>query len=276
MTGGVGRAGEDPRARAERGNVRFLAPANGERISFPSSMMHVRFLRLQLQPQASRDFTAIYEERVLPALRGTDGCLGAALLVHSLEPEQLVSLTVWRDRAAAEAYDGRGGFARLLNLAEHLLAESGVPGVDDFPERDLSIEGYDAELVAPPNLRGILAAGGFARTVSARVAPERVEEFDRLYRGEAATALVDFPGLRSVLLLHRSDAREQVVGLSLWDGEEWAARYELSGRFEELAEGVSGTLSPLYRWRRLTADAGEGAVEPLAVEGYLVRVARAF
>lgn len=241
-------------------------------------MMHTRFLRLHLQSRTLQELTAIYEDRVLPALAGTDGCLGAALLVHSRKPEDVVSLTVWRDRAAADAYDGEGRFARLLNLAEHLLAESAAAPADGFPERDLAVEGYDAELVAPPNLRAALAPGGFARTVSARVAPERSGAFDLRYRAEAATALVDFPGLRAVLLLHRVDASSVTVGLTLWDGEESAARYELSGRFEELAKGLSDTLSPLYRWRRSLSPASPdaGASGPFAVDGYLVKLARAF
>jgi heme-degrading monooxygenase HmoA len=225
-----------------------------------------------------RDFSAIYEGRILKALAGTDGCLGAALLVHQREPEEVVSLTVWRDLSAAAAYDGDGRFARLLNQAEHLLEESAAAPVDAFPERDLAIEGYDAELIAPPHLRAVLAPGGFARTVSAHVAPDRSEEFDTRYRAEVATALVDFPGLRAVMLLHRVGAGAVTVGLSFWEGEESAARYELSGRFEELASGLNDTLSPLYRWRRsMSPDSLEGSsTGSFAVDGYLVTVAGTF
>ena len=240
-------------------------------------MMHTRFVRLHLQAGMLGEFTSIYEDRILETLAGTDGCLGAAMLVHSRESETVVSLTVWRDRTAADAYDGEGRFARLLNLAEHLLEES-TGRSTSFPEGDLAVEGYDAELVAPPHLRGVLAAGGFARTVSAHVAPELSGAFDRLYRKEAATALVDFPGLRAVVLLHRVGASSVTVGLSFWEGEESAARYELSGRFEDLAKGLSETLSPLYRWRRSLSPAGPAAAAAgsFAVEGYLVKVARAF
>lgn len=241
-------------------------------------MMHTRFLRLHLQPGMLRELTAIYEDRILPALAGTDGCLGAALLVHSRKPEDVVSLTVWRDRAAADAYDGEGRFARLLNLAEHLLADSAAAPADGFPENDLALEGYDAELVASPNLRVALAPDGFGRTVTARVAPELSDVFDARYRAEMKTALVDFPGLRGVLLLHRVDFPSVTVGLSFWDGEESAARYELSGRFEELAKGLSGSLSPLYRWRRSLSPSSPDAATPgsFAVDGYLVKLARVF
>jgi heme-degrading monooxygenase HmoA len=241
-------------------------------------MMHARFLRLHLRPGTLRELTALYEDRILPALAGTAGCLGAALLVHSRKPEDVVSLTVWRDRATADSYDGEGRFARLLNLAEHLLVNGAAAPADGFPEDDLALEGYDAELVASPNLRAALAPDGFARTVSARVAPERSGTFDLRYRAETATALADFPGLRAVLLLHRVDAPSITVGLSFWDGEESAARYELSGRFEELAKGLSDTLSPLYRWRRSLSPASPDAAAAgsFAVDGYLVKLARTF
>ena len=240
-------------------------------------MMHARFLRFTLRPGMLPEFSAMYSDRILPALGATEGCLGAALLVNARRHEEIVSLTLWRDRAAAGAYDGEGRFARLLNLAENLLDER--PGAGGaFPENDLAVEGYDAELVAPPRLRAVLAQGGFARTVSAQVAPDRSDDFDRRYRSEAATALVDFPGLRAVLLLHRTDSRASTVGLSFWEGEESAARYELSGRFEGLAAGLGETLSPLYRWRRsMAADPSEGeAAGRLEVDGYLVKLARAF
>jgi heme-degrading monooxygenase HmoA len=241
-------------------------------------MMHTRFVRLHLQPGTLLDLTAIYEDRILPALEGTDGCLGAALLVHSRKAEDVVSLTVWRDRAVADAYDEEGRFARLLNRAEHLLAESSAPPADGFPEGDLAVEHYDAELVAPPNLQAALAPGRFARMVSVRVAPESSGAFDLRYRAEAATALVDFPGLQAVLLLRRVDASSVTVGLTLWDGEESAARYEMSGRFEELAKGLSDTLSPLYRWRRslLPTSPDAAASGSFAVDGYLVKLARMF
>lgn len=241
-------------------------------------MMHTRFLRLHLQPGMLPEFAAMYEDRFFPALAATDGCLGAALLVRSREPEEVVSLTVWRDRAAANAYDRDGHFARLLNLGERLLAESAAAAGGALPEDDLAVEGYEAELLSRANLQAALAPGGFARTVSVRVAPERSDAFDLRYRAETATALVDFPGLRAVLLLHQVDAPSVTVGLSFWEGEESAARYELSGRFEELARGLSDTLSPLYRWRRSMAPASpeETSTGSFTVDGYLVTLARTF
>jgi heme-degrading monooxygenase HmoA len=241
-------------------------------------MMHTRFLRFHLQPGMLPQFTAMYESRVFPVLAETEGCLGAALLVHSMRQEEAVSLTVWRGREDAAAYDREGRFARLLNLAESLLAETDADAGGAFPENDVAVEGYDAELVAPAKMWAVLGQGGFARTASAQVAPERSEAFDARYRAEAATALVDFPGLRAVLLLHRVDGRAVTVGLSFWDGEESAARYELSGRFEDLAKGLSDTLSPLYRWRRSLSPASPDAQDSrsFAVDGYHVKLARMF
>ena len=240
-------------------------------------MMHTRFLRFHLRPGVQPEFSAMYTDRILPALGAIDGCLGAALLVHALRQEEVVSLTVWRDREVAAAYDGEGRFARLLNLAEHLMSESDTDPTSAFPENDLAVEGYDTELISPPSLRASLAPGGFARTVSAHVAPELSDTFDERYREEARTAIVDFPGLRAVLLLHRVDVPAVTVGLSFWDGEESAARYELSGRFEELANGLSDTLSPLYRWRRSLSSGSPGeAAGSFAVDGYLVKLARIF
>lgn len=241
--------------------------------------MHVRFVRFRLKPGAGASFGSLYAERILPALARTDGCLGAALLARVRAEEELVSATFWRRREGAEAYDRTGRFARLLNEAEPLLAGGGEPADPAAPpEDDLSVEGFSAELLAPAELSGALVPGSVARTVTLRVAPGKTEEFDRRYRAEVATALADFPGLFAVLLLHGVERPGHTVGLSLWRGEDAAARYDLSGRFEELSRDLSDTLSPVARWRAAWAagDAPDRQVVDFGLDLFRVRAAVVF
>lgn len=228
-------------------------------------------VRFGLRPGARGAFESLYDSRIVPALQGTEGCLGAALLSGAAAEEALVSVTFWREREAAEAYDRTGRFARLLNEAEPLMAEEGPSG------DDVSVEGYTAELLVAESLAGALLPGSVARTLTARVDPGMREEFDRRYRAEVASARADFPGLVAVVLLHAVERPGLVVGLSVWRGEDDAARYDLSGRFQGLGRDLAGTLSPASRWRAAWTAGGEAEGSPeLAVDLYRVRLATSF
>lgn len=242
--------------------------------------MYARLLRFRLRPGALSAFGPLYDERIVPALGSTEGCLGVVLLAHVRQEEALISLTLWRERRHPEEYDGTGRFARLLNEADSLIADGeeldATPAGSRVPD-DLAVEGYSAELLAPAELGEALVPGSFARSVTARVAPDRVEEFDRRYRSEVRSALVDFPGLFAVFLLHGAEKPGATVGLSFWHGEDAAARYDLSGRFDELAGDVHDTLSPVSRWRNAWVAAGlRPAAADLEVDLHRVRTARVF
>lgn len=239
--------------------------------------MYVRLLRLSLRPGALPAFEALYDSRIFPTLSGIEGCRGAALLSQARRDEEVVSMTVWRDRAVADAYDREGRFARLLNEAERLMPDA-AEDPDSPEDDDVSVEGFGAELLVAPDLAAALVPGTFARTLSVRVAPDRVRDFDLRYRAEVASAHEDFPELFAVFLLHGAVHREATLGLSLWRGEEAAARYDLSGRFDELARDIKETLSAVTRWRAAFVSGGEGGegVPGLAVGVYRVRAARAF
>ncbi len=241
-------------------------------------MMHVRFLRLLFRAGAVPEFVRIYDERILATLSATEGCLGAALLTRARRDEEVLSLTAWRGAGHAIAYDEGGSFARLLNLTEHLLDESPNGRATLAPEHDLAVESYDADLLPPTTLADALVPGRFARTVAVDLALEGADVFDRRYRAETSLAREDFPGLSAALLLRHTGQPSRVVGVGFWRGEEDAARYELSGRFDRLAESLGDTLSTSSGW---LARFSSGPTPPPAraafvVAGWFVRLARAF
>lgn len=241
--------------------------------------MYARFVSLRLLPGAAPAFVDLYRDRIAPTLAATPGCLAAVALAQTLREHELVSLTLWRAGEDADAYDREGRFGRLLNETEHLFPpSSGEAGLGDI-EEDLLVEGYSGGLLLPGALGEALGEVRFARTIAVQVEPSRADEFDRRYRADVLAAAGELPGLRSVFLLHGQDRPHRVVGLSFWESEDLAARYELSGRFEQLAEHLGDTLSPLYRWRSTVAG-GEGGAPagsaPFEVAGYRVLFARLF
>ena len=241
--------------------------------------MYARFVSLRLVPGAAPAFVDLYRDRIAPTLAATPGCLAAVALAQTLREHEIVSLTLWRSGEDADAYDREGRFGRLLNETERLFpAPSGTDALGGL-EEDLVVEGYSGALLLPGSLAEALREARFARTIAVQIEPSRSGEFDRRYRADVLTAAGAVPGLCSVFLLHGQDRPNRAVGLSFWESEDLAARYELSGRFDELAEHLGETLSPLYRWRAAVAG-GEGGTPPGAapfeVAGYRVLYARLF
>ncbi len=54
--------------------------------------MYMRFVNLKVREGKMRGLVKFYEERVLPALEGTKGCLYASLLQPARDDDDLVAL----------------------------------------------------------------------------------------------------------------------------------------------------------------------------------------
>src|SRR5947207_24924 len=126
--------------------------------------MYLRFLELRVRQGQEAAFTRFYQERVMPALADTAGCLYAGLLAP-WRSESHRSLTIWATAEHASAYEA-------------------------------------------------------------------------------------------------SDHPLEVLSITLWDREEDAVRYEMSGDFERLTARLEGTFSPVYDWRtRLGDDTSRGRAD---------------
>ena len=86
--------------------------------------MFLRVVRTKLREGALWRFREYYEERILPALEKTEGCLYAALLRPTADSAArgLDSLTLWESAAHADAYVSSGLYDDLLDGADPFLA----------------------------------------------------------------------------------------------------------------------------------------------------------
>jgi heme-degrading monooxygenase HmoA len=234
-------------------------------------------LRLQTKPGRSLELRRFYDEHVLPVLEKADGCLFAHLLQQSHHAEEFVSMTIWESPEAAAAYE-RGPYRRLIKQTATLpmeLAEWRVKLADD-PE-----ETGELNLVEPPQTtyrveaeegsqHEASSARLHLRIVGVHVRHDRVEEFQRLYREQVTPALRCLNGCREVMLVQGYRQPDRFLSLSLWDREESAVRYELSGEFDRLTEVLKETLSERYAWQIHLAPAAGTAMggDSLAVKGY--------
>ena len=85
--------------------------------------MFLRIIRLRVREADEAAFTRFYEDRVMPALEATAGCLYAGLLAPWRGGEAHQSLTIWDSAESARAYEEKGFYHQLLKEASPFLSE---------------------------------------------------------------------------------------------------------------------------------------------------------
>ena len=228
--------------------------------------MFLRFVHLRVKEGRLGDLARFYEDRTIPALEEAAGCLYASLLQPAGDDVECVSLTIWRSREAAEAYENSGLYDQLLDEMDDVLAEASEWKVrvtsgtkpDIHVLQDPDVEAYPVEVAG---VGEVVDADGpqrfFVRVVSARVQAGRFEELKKRYAEEIKPALMATKGCRAVFLVESTEKQSRGLSVSLWDSEEDAIRHELSGAFDDHVAKVSEFFSGLYQWKLSLSTTGE-------------------
>ena len=230
--------------------------------------MYLRIVRLGPTEANFSVLKEFYGQSVLPVLRLAGGCRFAGLLQSTVDPDDVVSLTLWETRERAEAYEREGLYDRLLDETEATLEAmedaaqpegSGAHRAVPLTIPDPPVETYNVELA-----RGASAfspASGppsFVRMVSIQIADGRIEEFRSRFHDEIVPALEATPGCQGMFLVESVRNRLRALSVTLWKSEADSIRYEATGSFEALTQRLAGTFSPLYRRSVAPAEDGSG------------------
>jgi heme-degrading monooxygenase HmoA len=243
--------------------------------------MYMRFLRLKVREEWLGELQRYYTERVVPALRGTPGCMYASLLQTAAPVGPCVSLTLWRDAASALAYESGSLFSELLAECSRFLDGSApVRAASPGTAGRSAAEGYELlEGPAPDLSSGLEHRRLHMHVVALLVQEGKSDLLAELYRREVAPALEGLKGFVGAFLVEASDKPNQALSLTFWDRDGDAIRYELSGAFDSLTSKLQEALSSLYLWKhslRATSDAGEITTGDLRVERYTLVVGELF
>ncbi|MDX1630602.1 MAG: antibiotic biosynthesis monooxygenase [Thermoanaerobaculia bacterium] len=245
--------------------------------------MFIRFVRLKVKEESVADFRTFYEERVIPALDKTKGCLFAGLLEPWRGEEDHRSLTIWESADAVRDYEESGLYHSLLRGAEPMLSDSTSWRVRlvsdpeetaDMDRREIPPEGYSVEAGGGEEGLEGAAPSVYVRIVSIRTEEGRVRDFLDIYEEHVLPALREQPGCRGVFLAEGVADENEILSISLWDREEDAVRYEMSGEFERLTYRLEETFSRLRDWRLSLESTAEGEIATPDVEGYHLVAAR--
>jgi len=242
--------------------------------------MFMRLVRLKVKEGKLWEFGSFYDDRVIPALQEIEGCLFACLLQQSGDAEESVSLTMWKRQEHAEAYEASGLYDQLLDESDEYLAETtqwrvqltGDPGRTVAPLQDPEVEAYPVEVAGLSDEDGeFLSRHLYLRIVAARIEAGRFAELRDRFDKEVKPELLATKGCRAVFLVEGVGAGSRALSITVWDREEDAVRYELSGAFDELTSRVSEFFSGLYQWKLSLAPSGERegvSGKDLDVHGY--------
>lgn len=109
----------------------------------------VRIVSLQVLEGRMDEFKRLYVTRSIPALRSASGCLFVYLLESEEKRGEVFSVTLWKSREDAVAYERSGVFERLIETQKHTLcghAGGRLLGAQDAPRAqgtgDILVEHY--------------------------------------------------------------------------------------------------------------------------------------
>lgn len=87
------------------------------------SPMWVRIVSLKLRAGKLEEFKRLYTAQVIPTLREVKGCRYIYLTERSDRKDEILSVTSWENKEAAQAYEESGLFKRLLESQSETLSE---------------------------------------------------------------------------------------------------------------------------------------------------------
>jgi heme-degrading monooxygenase HmoA len=112
--------------------------------------LYIRILSIKLQPGKTEEFAKIYQAEILPVLRSVQGCRYAFLTEGVEERNEVISLTIWDSKDAADVYESSGLFRKLTRKVQHTFSElyqwklsaERRSSVQVTTTEDLNVKGY--------------------------------------------------------------------------------------------------------------------------------------
>ncbi len=84
--------------------------------------MWVRVGSFLVKPDQAANLSRTYNEQAIPKVRAQSGNLGCLLLEPKVDGEPFLVMTIWSDRAAADAYESSGAAKEVVSLVSAFFA----------------------------------------------------------------------------------------------------------------------------------------------------------
>jgi heme-degrading monooxygenase HmoA len=125
-------------------------PSTDRPLLAEAGRLFIRILSVKLQPGKTEEFAKIYQSEILPILRSVHGCRYAFLTEGVEERNEVISLTIWDSKEAADIYEATGLFKKLTRKVQHTFSElyqwkmaaERCSNVQVTTTEDLNVKGY--------------------------------------------------------------------------------------------------------------------------------------
>jgi heme-degrading monooxygenase HmoA len=207
-----------------------------------------------------------------------EGGLFQMLLRESMP--YLSARTVWRARLAEPAASpdskriealetlGPERAPRAEEIAGFDTIAPAAPAAPSQAVREIPPEGYEVAAADVGEKLSKNPRSMFVRVVAIRVRPERRGEFESIYERRILPAMQAAPGCVGIFLAESSRERNEALSITVWEREESAVRYEMTGEYERLVQEIRPTLSPLSPWQLALGEASPGERRGAGVATY--------
>lgn len=237
--------------------------------------MYLRFLKLDTKGADLRAIQEFYQQKVMPLLQQHSACRFASLLQATSKAEECISMTLWDSPEAADRYEKSGDYLGLVEegaklvsgtaawtvrLAEGSALEPQGPAQAIIGDA-FTVEAGDEELPDSD-----LPSRLYLKIVSVRVKPEKWDDLIDLYNTAVLPTLHSTRGCHAAFLVEALHDPDQALSVSIWNREEDAIRYEMSGTFDDLTRRLRDTLEGSIKWKVSVGPIGSATGPP--VKGY--------
>jgi quinol monooxygenase YgiN len=234
-------------------------------------------------------FEKLYDEKIIPALQKTPGCLYASLMQSAQQKDECISMTLWESPREVEEYEKSGAFQKLLDEAKPYFADSTEWKIQLSKDMKLEYEPVPEE----PTIKSYQVAATingkplpqeenprmYVRIVSAKIQPGKWEEAKQIYATKIIPALKMVKGCRYAYLIEAVHDHSEGISVTIWDHKEDADNYESSGLFDTMKDKLKHTFSGLYQWKMALEKEAHGHVttsEDLNVKNYSIVTGKNF
>ncbi|MFC2085578.1 antibiotic biosynthesis monooxygenase family protein [Bacteroidota bacterium] len=83
---------------------------------------YLRVVSARVKPGELYHFIRVYEEEIVPVIESVEGCYTAFLARGHLDPQHVLSITLWESATKARAYENSGLFEEMHELAKPMLS----------------------------------------------------------------------------------------------------------------------------------------------------------
>jgi quinol monooxygenase YgiN len=100
-----------------------LQKETDDKPKFQNSQMYVRIVSIKIQENKLEEFKKLYLEKIIPALKETEGCRHVFLTESVNEKDEFISVTIWDNKKFADDYESSGKFQELVKELKHTFSQ---------------------------------------------------------------------------------------------------------------------------------------------------------